>query len=115
MNLLIKDRASGKTTGLIYTSEVTQYPIVTFNRKSTEYIKEMAREMGCLIPEPLCFGDFRDESNRGCRLPENILVDEVGMVIEDALNAYFHTNVVSATMTDSLKEHYAMVRKAKER
>lgn len=32
MNLLIKDRASDKTTGLIYTSEGTQYPIATFNR-----------------------------------------------------------------------------------
>lgn len=115
MNLLIKDRASGKTTGLIYTSEATQYPIVTFNRKSIEHIKDMAREMGCLIPEPLCFGDFRGDSNRGSRLPENILVDEVGMVIEDALNSYFHTNVVSATMTDSLKEHYKRIRKIKEK
>ena len=52
MNLLIKDRASGKTTGLIYTSEATQYPIVTFNRTSIRYIKDMARDMGCLIPEP---------------------------------------------------------------
>lgn len=113
MNLLIKDRASGKTTGLIYTSEATQYPIVTFNRQSIKYIKEMAAEIGCLIPEPLCFGDFRGESNRGSRLPENILVDEVGMVIKDALNAYFHTNVVSATMTDSLKEHYDRIRKTR--
>lgn len=106
MNLLIKNRAEGKTTGLIYTSEATQYPIVTFNKQSIAYIKHMADEMGCLIPEPLCVGDFRGESNRGRRLPENILVDEVGMVLEDALNSYFRSKVVAATMTDSLREIY---------
>ena len=44
MNLLIKGRANGKTIGLIYTSEATQYPIVTFNRMSIRYIKEIAKD-----------------------------------------------------------------------
>lgn len=112
MNLLIKDRATGKTTGLIYTSEATQYPIVTFNRQSIGYIKHMAGEMGCLIPEPLCILDFRGDSARRKRLPDNILLDEAGMVIEDALNTYLGTNVVVATMTDSLREHYGRTNKA---
>lgn len=110
MNLLIKDRAKGKTTGLIYTSEAAQYPIVTFNRQSIEYIKYMADDVGCLIPEPLCILDFRGDSARR-RLPDNILLDEASMVIPDALNTYLGTNVVAATMTDSLKEHYDKVRK----
>lgn len=110
MNLLIKDRASGKTTGLIYTSEATQYPIVTFNRQSIEYIKHMADDMGCLIPEPLCIWDFRDNSAKR-RLPDNILLDEAGMIISDALNTYLGTNVVAATMTDSLREYYDKVKK----
>lgn len=112
MNLLIKNRASGKTTGLIYTSEATQYPIVTFNRRSIEYIKHMADDMGCIIPEPLCILDFRGNSASGRRLPDNILLDEAGMVISDALNTYLGTNVVAATMTDSLREHYDRVKKA---
>lgn len=106
MNLLIKDRATGKTTGLIYTSEATQYPIVTFNRHSIEHIKHMAEEMGCLIPEPLCIEDFNRERIRGYRLPQNILLDEAGDIIGDALNAYLGTNVIAVTMTDSLKEKY---------
>lgn len=106
MNLLIKDRSSGKTTGLIYTSEATQYPIVTFNRISIDYIKEMAKDMGCLIPEPLCVEDFRSGYVRGRRLPDNVLLDEAGMIIGDALKMYLGTNVVVATMTDSLSEHY---------
>lgn len=111
MNLLIKDRAKGKTTGLIYTSEATQYPIVTFNRRSIDYIKEMAKDMECLIPEPLCIGDFTGDSAKGRRLPDNILLDEAGMAISDALNAYLGTNVVAATMTDSLREYYDRVKK----
>lgn len=111
MNLLIKNRASGKTTGLIYTSEATQYPIVTFNRQSIEYIKHMADDMGCIIPEPLCILDFRGSSARGRRLPDNILLDEAGMVISDALNTYLGTNVVAATMTDSLREYHDRAKK----
>ena len=111
MNLLIKDRASGKTTGLIYTSEATQYPIVTFNRASIDYIKDMARKMECLIPEPLCINDFTRDSARGKRLPDNVLLDEAGMVIGDALNAYLRTNVIAATMTDSFREHYSRMNK----
>lgn len=112
MNLLIKDRASGKTTGLIYTSEATQYPIVTFNRTSIRYIKDMARDMGCLIPEPLCIEDFKGDAARVRRLPDNVLLDEAGVIIGDALNAYLGTNVVAATMTDSLREHYDRTKKA---
>lgn len=111
MNLLIKDRASEKTTGLIYASEATQYPIVTFNRQSIDYIKEMAKDMGCLIPEPLCIGDFIGDSARGRRPPDNILLDEAGMVISDALNTYLGTNVVAATMTDSIREYYNRMKK----
>lgn len=88
-----------------------QYPIVTFNRQSIEYIKHMANDMGCLIPEPLCILDFRGNSV-GRRLPDNILLDEAGMIISDALNTYLGTNVVTATMTDSLREHYDRVKKA---
>lgn len=114
MNLLIKDRATGKTTGLIYTSEATQYPIVTFNRQSIEYIKHMAVEMGCSIPEPLCVEDFKGRRIRGLRLPQNILLDEAGDILGVALNAYLGTNVIAATMTDCLKEKYNRMRKTKE-
>ena len=113
MNLLIKDRASGKTTGLIYTSEATQYPIVTFNRMSIGYIKNMAKDIGCLIPEPLCIEDFKSDSARGRRLPDNVLLDEASVIIGNALKAYLGTNIVAATMTDSLREHYDRMKKAK--
>lgn len=66
----------------------------------------MAKDMGCLIPEPLCIEDFRSDHARGRRLPDNILLDEVGVIIGDALKSYLGTNVVTATMTDSLRKYY---------
>lgn len=114
MNLLIKDRAKGKTTGLIYTSEATQYPIITFNKQSVEYIKHMADEMGCLIPEPLCVEYFKGTYVRPHGLPQNVLLDEAGTIIGDALNAYLGTNVIVATMTDPLREKYNRMEKTKD-
>lgn len=96
---------------MIYTSEATQYPIVTFNERSIGYIKEKAKDMVCLIPKPLCLEDFKSASVRGRRLPDNVLLDEAGVVIRDALNAYLGTNVVAAIMTDALREHYSRMNK----
>ena len=106
MNLIIKERGSGKTTELIHTSEATQFPIVVFNKKQIDLIKEKAKNMRCVIPDPMCFNDFRGDMVRGRILPTHILVDEVGLIIEDALNAYFGTNVVAATMSNLSDEKY---------
>lgn len=53
MNLLIKRRGKNKTTGLIYTSEATRYPIVCSSKIQTSYIKEMADKLGYTIQEHL--------------------------------------------------------------
>lgn len=66
----------------------------------------MAKDMGYLIPEPLYIEDFRSDYAQGRRLPDNVLLDEAGVIIGDALKAYLRTNVVAATMTDSLREYY---------
>ena len=68
--------------------------------------------MGCLIPEPLCIADLKSNSAMGRILPDNVLLDEAGGIIGDALKAYLRTNIVAATMTDSLREHYDRMKKA---
>lgn len=113
MNLLIKDRAKGKTTSLIYTSATMQYPIVVSNRYQIDYVKQMAKELGCIIPEPLCILDFIGDSCKERKLPENVLLDDAASVIEEALKRYLHTNVVAATMTDRIKERYEYIEKYK--
>lgn len=103
MRLLIKERGSGKTTGLIYASEATGYPIATANEAMVNHIKNIAAEMGCIIPEPVTFYELRNGKSRGMRLYDNMLVDEVESILGAALNEYLHCDVKCATLSNSLK------------
>ena len=53
MRLLIKDRAKGKTTQMIYTSEATGYPIVVETEMQKNFIMDKAKSMDTIIPEPI--------------------------------------------------------------
>ena len=101
MRLLFKDRGQGKTTGLIYASEATGYPIVTFGNVQAKTIKELAKQMGCIIPEPLTVDVLKIR-----HLPSNtnVLLDEVTTILDKALKSYLGVNVVCATISDYLKE-----------
>lgn len=103
MKLLIKPRASGKTTGLIYTSEATGYPIVTNSKITANYIKEQAKEMNCDIPDPITVNDIH--SGIGLPSDANILFDNVETILKDALNYYLGANVVCATMSSPEKKN----------
>lgn len=63
MNIISKGRQTGKTTGLIYTSEATGYPIVVPTEFSIKYVLDMAEKMGCEIPTPVTVGQLRHYSN----------------------------------------------------
>ena len=102
-NLIIKDRGTGKSTQLIYTSAVTQYPILTKTKNMADNLLKMADDLGLYIPVPLTEHDIE---SRGIKLPENILVDEGYDLIGTALNYYLGTHVVAVTLTDKLKERY---------
>lgn len=104
MRLLIKKRQSGKTTGLIYASEATGYPIATANECMVKSIKDKAAEMGCTIPTPVTFYELRNWKGRGMRLYDTVLIDEVESILGAALNEYLHCDVKCATYTDILKE-----------
>lgn len=105
MRLLIKGRQSGKTTGLIYASEATGYPIAVENKTRVKYIEDMAEEIGCIIPQPVTFSELRDGIGRSNRLYDTVLVDEVQSILASALSEYLHCNVKGATLTDILKEY----------
>lgn len=97
MKWLNKKRASGKTTGLIFTSEATGYPIVVETPAQARIIKEKAIKMGVKIPEPMSAKDYLDNS-RG-RHFEKILIDESSRIIETALESYFNTKIAAITMS----------------
>lgn len=99
--LVIKDRGTGKSTQLIYTSAVTQYPIITQHRTSIIHLMDLANELGVVIPTPMTVDDYKA---RG-RIHENhILIDEGYDLIGEALDAYMGTHVVAVTLSDKIKE-----------
>ena len=102
MKLLIKPKGTGKTTGLIYTSEATGYPIVTSSKIQACYIRDDAKSMGCEIPDPLTVEDLNIKKD--LYSGANILFDNVETILEAAINLYLDAKVVCATMTDNKHE-----------
>lgn len=99
--LVIKDRGTGKSTQLVYTSAVTQYPIITQHRTSIMHLMDLANELGVVIPTPMTVDNYKA---RG-RIHENhILIDEGYDLIGEALDAYMGTHVVAVTLSDKIKE-----------
>lgn len=96
MKLLVKKRGTGKTTGLIYASEATGYPIVVHNEVTLKLIEDMAKQLGCKIPEPMTVHELR---KRGRYFNKPVLLDELAFVLEDALQEYLGTEVICATMS----------------
>ena len=100
-NLIIKDRGTGKTTQLLYTSATTQYPILTKTKNMADNLLKMADDLELCIPVPLTEYDIE---SKWIKLPENILVDEGYDLIGTAIDYYLRTHVVAITLTDKLKE-----------
>lgn len=55
MKIINRSRVTGKTTQLIYASEANEIPIVTHNPK---YIIDLAKKLGCNIPEPISIDKY---------------------------------------------------------
>lgn len=104
MRLLIKDRAKGKTTQMIYTSEATGYPIVVETEMQKNFIMDKAKEMDIVIPEPITIGEINNIRGR-IRPDDKIIIDEGYNIIEKALKAYIGCDVMAVTLTDRIKEH----------
>lgn len=99
--LVIKDRGTGKSTQLVYTSAVTQYPIITQHRTSIIHLMDLANELGVVIPTPMTVDDYKA---RGRIYENHILIDEGYDLIGEALDAYMGTHVVAVTLSDKIKE-----------
>lgn len=99
--LIIKDRATGKTTQLLYTSATTQYPIIVQNKLQTKLLLDKANDLDLIIPVPMTVEEFN--SNRGTN-HDCVLVDERYNLIGEALDYYLGAHVAAITLTDRVKE-----------
>lgn len=96
MRILNQDRGTGKTTMLIHTSYTTGYPIIVPTRVMGDYIKSKAKQMGLNIPEPILFSD---KTSLDKVTADKILIDELGIMLDEVLAEYFNKPVKAATMT----------------
>lgn len=97
MNLVIKPKGTGKTIGLIYTSETTGYPIITKTRASADDLLRRANELGCTIPPPITITEVK-MNKKVVKQHEAVLVDDLEVYLGEALKQYFGTEVLSATL-----------------
>ena len=97
MKVIKRPRGSGKTTQLIYTSEITGYPIVVSDTTRAENLKKMAKEMNCNIPEPIIFGNFKYQILGKHR--DKILIDDLDSMLEFILTEYFQVSVAAVTIS----------------
>lgn len=97
MELIIKERGTGKTTELLYASEVTKYPIVVPTAVAAKSLKEAANRLGVTIPEPLTVSELRE---REMARPKCVLVDDAYAIIGDAMDNYLGCHVLAAALTN---------------
>lgn len=98
MKILNKERGSGKTTQLIYTSEVTGYPIVTYTEKQANNVSEQAKKLGCNIINPITITNIKT-SKRAYQSFQYILLDEAELILQEALESYLGVDIVALTMS----------------
>lgn len=99
--LIIKDRGTGKTTQLLYTSATTQYPIIVQNKLQIELLLDKANDLDLIIPVPMTVEEVKNK--RGMNY-DHLLIDEGYNLIGEALDSYLGTHVAAVTLTDRVKE-----------
>ena len=80
MKIINLSRQCGKTTRLLYASEFNDIPIVCATHPQKDYLKEKAKQMQLLIPEPIVVSEFTRGGIK--KLDSDILIDELPMVLE---------------------------------
>lgn len=97
LKILQKERGKGKSTGLIYTSEITGYRILCYTQKHCNYLKDMAKELGIIIPEPMTIREYKNL--KGMPTDCGIMIDDLDQCLDEILNNYFGIDVMAVTIT----------------
>lgn len=99
MKIFNLKRGGGKTTRLIYASELHNAPIICMNQLDRNYIIRQAREYGVNIPEPITVQEFVN-TKRGTGV-DKVLVDESMYVMENMLSCVMgrKIEILAATLT----------------
>lgn len=96
MKKYIMPRGTGKTTGLIWQSSLTGYPIVCATEQSANYIKDIANRLGIKIQEPI--SAFKIATQHGVKY-DKVLVDNAEWVLQALISSLTNASVAALTMS----------------
>lgn len=94
MKIINKPRGTGKTYRLIITADVTGVPILVKTTSQKQYIKEQAKRMNCEVRVHTI-----DEFMKQRLKYREVLIDELELIIGEALEEYLGTEVIAGTMS----------------
>ena len=102
MKIINKPRGTGKTTALIYTSEVTGARIITETKSSADYVLQKAKELGCNIPTPYSIYEYmQGKCTKQNEICKSILIDDISSkTLNIIFENYFQRPVIAITMSD---------------
>lgn len=94
MKTIFRGRGRGKTTRLIYLSEVTGCPIVAATRAECRYIRDLAAKLDVDIPDPIP----AKATVKGLNA-KAVLIDNIEDIINLYAQEHFGVPAMACTMT----------------
>ncbi len=99
MRIINRGRGAGKTTMLISTAYVTGRPIITYTKNNKNNLINTANAMG--ISDKIEIYTINEwlERHKLYTLNDGILVDNVELILGEALSKFLNANVIAGAMT----------------
>ena len=107
MKIINRGRGTGKTTMLISTAYVTGRPIITYTKNNKNNLINTANAMGISDNIEVYTMNEWLERHKLYTLNDGILVDNVELILVEALSKFLNANVIAGTMTipmDNIKD-----------
>lgn len=108
MEIIYGGRQTGKTTKLLRMAAEVNGTILVHNYHEVERIKDLAKEMGLTIPEPLCYHEAQ-EALKGLGPTRKVLIDNVDWFLSWWLNGHDLVAVSAGGFQWGLLDHSNLV------
>ena len=106
MKLIIKKRQTGKTTGLIYTSEATGFSIICTDKNRATYVKNAADKLSCNIPPVYTVDEILHSMKADKSVTNQFLLDDADQILTEALESYLNCKLFAATISNDVVEDH---------
>lgn len=97
-----RGRQSGKSTMLIYAANVTDSPIIVYDRMRKMCLQEQANKIGCKGVEIFTLEEWMQYIGRPKR--KTVMIDEALPIIDKIMSKTLEAEVIAATFTLPMEE-----------